>query len=151
MNEYKINNGLFSYIVNKAKCRHLKNLTCKGTLRQLFIRVYRLDIHSVKLIFSTQLCELLPLQPSLWFNSTQPPPCVNKCTVYIGREGGLRQINTYRKVPLLVNFLMTTFCFGVYLTLLSLTGGGICLTYAATFPDQISTLIMLDITFLPIR
>jgi len=104
MNEYKINNGLFSYIVNKAKCRHLKNLTCKGTLRQLFIRVYRLDIHSVKLIFSTQLCELLPLQPSLWFNSTQPPPCVNKCTVYIGREGGLRQINTYRKVPLLVNF-----------------------------------------------
>lgn len=30
-------------------------------------------------------------------------------------------------------------------------GGGLCLTYAATFPEQICTLIMLDITFLPIR
>ncbi len=27
----------------KAKCRHRKKLTCKGTLRQVFIEVYRLD------------------------------------------------------------------------------------------------------------
>jgi hypothetical protein len=27
-----------------AKCRQLKKLTCKGTLRQVFIRVYRLGI-----------------------------------------------------------------------------------------------------------
>jgi hypothetical protein len=33
------------------------------------------------LVFSTQLCELLPLSPSLWFNSP-PLPCVNKYTVY---------------------------------------------------------------------
>jgi cation transporter-like permease len=36
-------------------------LTCKGTLRQMFIRVYRLEIESVMLVFSTQLCELVPL------------------------------------------------------------------------------------------
>jgi hypothetical protein len=35
--------------------------TCKGTLRQVFIRVYRLEIQSVMLVFSTQLHNLLPL------------------------------------------------------------------------------------------
>jgi hypothetical protein len=50
-----------NYVDTKAKCRHLKNLTCKWTLRQVFIRVYRLEIQSVILVFSTQLCELLPL------------------------------------------------------------------------------------------
>jgi hypothetical protein len=44
-----------------AKCRHLKNMTCKGTSQQVFIRVYRLEIQSIMLVFSTQLCELLPL------------------------------------------------------------------------------------------
>ncbi len=38
-----------------------KKLTWKGTLRQVFIKVYRLEIQSVMLVFSTQLCELLPL------------------------------------------------------------------------------------------
>ncbi len=33
------------------------------------------------LVFSTQLCELLPLSPSLWFNSP-PLLCVNKYTAY---------------------------------------------------------------------
>ncbi len=31
--------GLINYVDTKAKCRHLKILTCKGTLRQVFIRV----------------------------------------------------------------------------------------------------------------
>ncbi len=31
--------GLMKNIDTKAKCRHLKKLTCKGTLRQMFIRV----------------------------------------------------------------------------------------------------------------
>jgi hypothetical protein len=44
-----------------AKCHHLKKITRKRTLRQGFIKVYRLDIQSVMLVFSTQLCELLPL------------------------------------------------------------------------------------------
>ncbi len=57
----------------KAKCRHQEKLTCKGTLRQVFITVYRLEIHSVMLVFSTQLCKLLPLLPSLCFISIPPP------------------------------------------------------------------------------
>jgi hypothetical protein len=60
--------GLINYIDTKEKCRHLKKLTCKGTLRQVLIRVYRQEI---VLVFSTQLCELLPLSSFLWFNS--PP------------------------------------------------------------------------------
>jgi hypothetical protein len=69
-------------IDTKAKCRHLKKLTCKGTLRQVFIGVYRLEIQSVMMVFSTQLSELLPLSPSLWLNSPPPHPlpCMNKYT-----------------------------------------------------------------------
>jgi hypothetical protein len=52
--------------------RHLIILTCKGTLRQVLIRVYRLVIQSVMLVFSTQLYEMLPLYPSLWL--ALPPP-----------------------------------------------------------------------------
>jgi hypothetical protein len=66
--------GLINYIDTKAKCRHLKKLTCKGTLRQVFIRVYRLEIQSVMLVFSTHIYELLPISPSLWFKSPTPPP-----------------------------------------------------------------------------
>jgi hypothetical protein len=55
-------------------------LTCKGTLRQVFIRDYRLEIQSVMLVFLTRFCELFPLQPSVWFNSSYLPslPFVNK-------------------------------------------------------------------------
>ncbi len=56
---------LINYIDTKAKCRQLKILTCKGTLRQVFIRVYRLEIQSVMLVFST--CCLLS-------GSLPPPP-----------------------------------------------------------------------------
>jgi hypothetical protein len=45
--------GLINYKDTKAKS--------KGTSRQVFVRVYRLEIQSVMLVFSTQLCELLPL------------------------------------------------------------------------------------------
>ncbi len=37
--------GLINYIDTKAKCRHLKNLTSKRTLRQVFIKVYGPEIH----------------------------------------------------------------------------------------------------------
>ncbi len=50
-----------SLIDTTAKCRHLLKLTCKWTLRQVFIRFYRLEIHLVMLLFFTQLCKLLPL------------------------------------------------------------------------------------------
>ncbi len=38
--------GLINYTDSKATCRHLKILTWKGTLRQVFIRVYRLELYS---------------------------------------------------------------------------------------------------------
>jgi hypothetical protein len=68
---------LSNYIKIISKCRHLKKLTCKESLRQVFNRVYRLQIQSFMLVFSIQLCELLPHSPSHWFNST-PIPYVNK-------------------------------------------------------------------------
>jgi hypothetical protein len=81
---------------------------------EVFIRAYRLEVQSFMLVFSIQLCELLPLSSSLWFNRPPPPfPCVNIYTVYtdtVCKWGGgygvldLRQINTRRKVPLQVNF-----------------------------------------------
>jgi hypothetical protein len=64
-------------------------------------------------VFSTHLCELLPLSPSLWFNSPTPPSLSEQvyCITYTVCKGGgygvlgLRQINTCRKVSLQVNFL----------------------------------------------
>ncbi len=44
------NHGLINYIDTKAKCRHTKKLTWKGTLRQVFITyqsLYKLEIQSV--------------------------------------------------------------------------------------------------------
>ena len=41
--------GLINYKDNKTKCCHLKKLTFQGTLRLVFIRVYRLEMQSVML------------------------------------------------------------------------------------------------------
>jgi hypothetical protein len=49
--------GLVNYLDTKAKCRQLKKFTCKGTAAG----VYRLEIQSVILVFSTHLNVLLPL------------------------------------------------------------------------------------------
>jgi hypothetical protein len=57
--------------VQYAKCRHLK----KFTLRQVLIRVYRLEISCVSfsnpmLVFSTQLCDLYsPLLETIFCRS----------------------------------------------------------------------------------
>ena len=61
------------YNRHQSKMFSLKIFPCKETLRQMFFIVYRLEIQSVMLVFSTHLYELLPLSPSLWFNS--PPYC----------------------------------------------------------------------------
>ena len=39
--DFAADHGLINYIETKAKGCHLKKFTCKGTLRQVFIRVYR--------------------------------------------------------------------------------------------------------------
>jgi hypothetical protein len=60
-------------IEGNAQRPHLKKFTSKGTLRKVFEFIdWRLTIpciHQVMLVFSTQLWDLLPLFPSLWFNS----------------------------------------------------------------------------------
>ncbi len=83
---------------HRSQCKMLssKKILLKGTLRQVFIRVYRLEIscvNSVVLVFSNQLCDMystLPCCPSPLFSvSTSPPfppppfPGVNKYTVHI--------------------------------------------------------------------
>jgi hypothetical protein len=56
MHELTIVNSC-NYIDTKEKFRHLKQLTFKGTLRHMFFRVYRLEIHLVMLVSLTQLCD----------------------------------------------------------------------------------------------
>jgi hypothetical protein len=53
--------GLINHKDSKTKWGYPKKLTYKGTLRQVFIRAYRMKIQSVIFLFLTQLCELLPL------------------------------------------------------------------------------------------
>jgi hypothetical protein len=83
-----------------------KKLTCNGTLRQVFIRVYRLDSQTCW-YFRPSFVNCCP--SNLLSGSTLPPSpllCVNKYTVYtytVRKEGGygvlgLREINTCRKV-----------------------------------------------------
>jgi hypothetical protein len=58
----------------------------------VFNKVYRLEIQSVMLVFSTQVCELLPLEPSLLSDSPPPLPKVKiqyKQTVCGWGGGGL--------------------------------------------------------------
>jgi hypothetical protein len=76
------NHGLINYKDTKAKFRYLTKFTCKGTLRQVFIRVYSLEIQSVILLFRPSFVNCCP-SPLLWFNSPRyTPTCVNKYTVY---------------------------------------------------------------------
>ncbi len=93
--------GLINYKYTRAKCRHLKKFTCKGTLRQVFIRVYRLEIQSVMLVFSTQLWEkvrgtivhIVPLTFSLVHLPHFPPSLCQSTvcadSVGLGEGGGV--------------------------------------------------------------
>jgi hypothetical protein len=101
-----------------------KKSTYKGTLRQVFIRVYRLEIanfffeHSVMLVFSTQLWDLYSsVLHSVLDKIQNLQYCYTTPNNNLGGEGISGQINTCRKVPLQVNCsdydILTTFCFGV--------------------------------------
>jgi hypothetical protein len=73
---------LINYIETKAKCRHLKKLTCTKTLRQVFIRVYRMEIQSV-VYFRPRFVNCRPSNLISGSTLPHPPlPCVNKYTVY---------------------------------------------------------------------
>ncbi len=59
-----------------------KKLTSKGTLRQVFIRFYRLEIHAVMLVFRPSFVNCSP--SNLLSGSKQSPlPNVNKFTVIV--------------------------------------------------------------------
>ncbi len=79
-------------IEGNAKCRHLKKFTCKGTLRQVVIRVYRLEIANFLCtvshvgIFDLALWTVAPLSFSLVQLSAPLPPSQYKQTM-CGWEG----------------------------------------------------------------
>ncbi len=106
------NHALTNFIDTKAKCRHTKNLTCKG-LRQVFVRVYRLDMQSIIWYFRPSFVNCLP---SLLLSGSIPPPSlceywISKHLLYCVRGRGVRgsgprQINTAAEsLYVLVNFL----------------------------------------------
>ncbi len=77
-------------IEGNAKCHHLTKITCKGTLRQVFIRVYRLEIANFLCtfshvgIFNPALVSVFFCVASLPFSlvQTHPPfPCMNKYSI----------------------------------------------------------------------
>jgi hypothetical protein len=70
--------GLIKYKDTKTKCR------LYGWLIE-FID-WRMEIQSVLLVFSTQLCEPLLLKPSLWFTSPLPKVKVQKIQKVCGWE-----------------------------------------------------------------
>ncbi len=70
-----------------TKSHHLKKLAFRVTLRQVFIRVSRLEIESAMWVFFDRGCELLPL----WFTST-PSMClstVDTDSEWLGGGGGV--------------------------------------------------------------
>ncbi len=100
-----------------------KKLTCKGTLRQVFLRVYRLEIKSVMLVFSNQLCELSTFSHFLLSS-------VNKYTVYTytvckggGGEvwgSGPQTDKHLPQSPFTDRFIQMTFCIAFYESYLSM-------------------------------
>ncbi len=112
---YTWRHRLFNYIDTKAKWRHKKKLTCTGTLRQVFIRVYRLGYSQSCWYFRPSFVNCC--LSNLLFGFILPPPLfpvwisiLYTVRVYSVQGGGgygvlgLRQINTCRKVPLQVIF-----------------------------------------------
>ena len=55
-----IPHGYINFTDTEAKCRFLKRLTYKGTLQQVYIRVYRLEIQSVMLVFRPSFLNCCP-------------------------------------------------------------------------------------------
>jgi hypothetical protein len=66
--------GLINYIDNKANVIILKNLPVKGLCVRCLSEFIDWRHSKSCVLFSTQLCKLLPLSPSVWFSSPPFPP-----------------------------------------------------------------------------
>jgi hypothetical protein len=87
---------------HQSKMSSSNKVTCRGTLRRVFIRVYRLEIQVNHVgIFDPALWTVDPLTFSLvQILPPSPRPCVNKYTVYTMQGYGVLPLR--RKVPLQV-------------------------------------------------
>ncbi len=101
--------GIINYVDTKPKCRHLKKLTCKGTLRQVFISLWTGDTVSHVDIFLPSFVNCYSLDQL----SPPLPPSLCESILYTRIQCvrgvgygvlGLRQIKTCRKVSLHANF-----------------------------------------------
>ncbi len=109
-----------------------KKFTCKGTLRQVFIWVYRLEIQSVMLYFWPSIVNCCPCHLSLsqlypfclfpvWKSILYTFQCVRGRGVYVVLD--LRQMNTCCKITLQVNlFRWRHFALPNYVSYLSTIG-----------------------------
>ncbi len=85
-------NELYRHEDTTAKCRHLKKLTCKGTLRQVFIRGYRLVIQSV-MYFQPSFVNCCPSNLFSLVQLSPPPPCsLCQSTLYIQTVYGWEKV-----------------------------------------------------------
>jgi hypothetical protein len=92
-----LSHGLINYIDTKTK-RCLKILACKGTLRHVFIRVYRLETHAVILAYWSFRPSFVSYCPFNLLSGSPPPPSL--CQVpYIqtvsGWEGVLSPVGDH--------------------------------------------------------
>jgi hypothetical protein len=78
--DHRIGHGLINYIGTKAKCRHLKKLTRKGTLRQAFICLRPPSLLGFCLVNPCRLWSPTGLNT--------PPPLSATYTVLCHKEGG---------------------------------------------------------------
>jgi hypothetical protein len=104
-------------IKSNATCRHMKKLTSKGTLRQVFIRVFRLKIANLWCTLYSQSCwyfrpSFVNCCPSnLLSGSTRPPiPCAKVQYIY-------RQCVAHDRGWGVVESLWRPYSAGVYNTL----------------------------------
>jgi hypothetical protein len=92
---YPLHHGLINYIDTNAKCRHLKKLTCKETLRQVFIRVF-IEWRCSQSCWYFRHSFMNCFHSNLVSGSTLPPVPPSFCqsieytdTMWLGRGGGV--------------------------------------------------------------
>ncbi len=94
--------GLINYKDSKAKCRHLQKFTCKGTLRQVIITVYRMETQG-----DPALWTVAPLTFSLV--QLYPLPCANTYTANTREEVFMEGPLEPNMGPSLADVLLCTF------------------------------------------